>query len=49
MLLQEQFAMVLLLEGDFVTLLLVIDERDGHEDLYGLDRQSVIPYVHERI
>jgi hypothetical protein len=30
--------MVLLLEGDFVTLSLVIDEHDGHEYLHGLDR-----------
>jgi hypothetical protein len=27
---------------------LAIDERGGHKDLRGSDRQSVIPYVHGR-
>jgi hypothetical protein len=48
MLLQEQPDVVLLLEGDLVSWSLAIDERGGHEDLYGSGRQSVIPYVHER-
>jgi hypothetical protein len=26
-----------------------MDERDGHQDLRGSGRRSVIPYVHERI
>jgi hypothetical protein len=37
-----------LLEGDLVSWSLAIDERGGHEDLYGSGRRSVIPYVHER-
>jgi hypothetical protein len=28
--------------------MLVLDERDGHQDLHGLSRRSVIPYVHNR-
>jgi hypothetical protein len=28
--------------------LLALGERGGHGDLHGLDRLSVIPYVHER-
>jgi hypothetical protein len=39
---------VLLLEGALVSWLLAMDERDGHEDLCGSGRQSVIPYVHRR-
>jgi hypothetical protein len=48
-LLQEQPAVVLLLERDLVSWSLAIDERGGHEDLRGSDRRSVIPYVHERM
>jgi hypothetical protein len=48
MLLQEQPDVVLLLEGALVSSSLAIDERGGHEDLYGSGRRSVIPYVHER-
>jgi hypothetical protein len=47
-LLYEQLTVVLLLEGALVSWSLAIDERGGHEDLYGSDRQSVIPYVHGR-
>jgi hypothetical protein len=39
---------VLLLGRDLVSWSLGIDERGGHEDLRGSDRQSVIPYVHGR-
>jgi hypothetical protein len=39
---------VLLLEGDLVSWSLAMDERVGHEDLRGLVRQSVIPYVYGR-
>jgi hypothetical protein len=39
---------VLLLEGVIVSWSLVMDERGRHEDLRGLDRRSVIPYIHER-
>jgi hypothetical protein len=35
--------------GEGFGLLVVIDERDGHEDLRGSGHQSVIPYVHERM
>jgi hypothetical protein len=48
-LLQEQPAVVLLLERALVSWSLAMDERGGHEDLCGLGRQSVIPYVHGRI
>jgi hypothetical protein len=48
MLLQEQPAVVLLLEGALISWSLAIDKCGGHEDLYGSDRQSVIPYVHVR-
>jgi hypothetical protein len=47
-LLQEQPAVVLLLEEALVSWSLAIDERGGHEDLYGLSSQSVIPYVYRR-
>jgi hypothetical protein len=40
--------MVLLLEGTFVSWLLALGERGGHDDLRGSDRLSVIPYVHGR-
>jgi hypothetical protein len=48
-LLQEQSAVVLLLERVLVSWSLAMDERGGHEDLRGSGRRSVIPYVHERI
>jgi F-type H+-transporting ATPase subunit beta len=44
--LQEQPAVVLLLEGLRSYKVLVIREYGGHEDLCGSDRRSVIPYVH---
>jgi hypothetical protein len=40
--------MVLLLEGVVVSWSLAMDEHGGHEDLHGLGRRSVIPYIHER-
>jgi hypothetical protein len=48
-LLQEQPAVVLLLEGDLVSWSLAVDERGGHEDLRGSGHRSVIPYAHGRI
>jgi hypothetical protein len=47
-LLQEQSAVVLLLEGALVSWSLVMDKRGGHEDLRGLGCRSIIPYVHGR-
>jgi hypothetical protein len=47
-LLQEQPVVVLLLERALVSWSLAIDERGGHEDLCGLDRRSVIPYIYRR-
>jgi hypothetical protein len=47
-LLQEQPAVVLLLERPLVSWSLAIDERGGHEDLCGSTRRSVIPYIHRR-
>jgi hypothetical protein len=47
-LLQEQSAVVLLLEGALVSWSLAIDERGGHENLCGSARRSVIPYIHGR-
>jgi hypothetical protein len=44
--LQEQPAVVLLLEGLRSHKVLVIREYGGHEDLRGSGRWSVIPYVH---
>jgi hypothetical protein len=49
MLPQEQPTVVLLLERALVSRSLSMDELDGHEDLCGSDRWSVIPYAHERI
>jgi hypothetical protein len=46
MMLQEQPAMVPLLERALVSWSLVVDEHGGHEDLHGSGRRSVIPYVH---
>jgi hypothetical protein len=37
-----------LLDGVLVSWSLPMDERGGYEDLRGLNRRSVIPYVHER-
>jgi hypothetical protein len=48
-LLEEQLAVVLLLEGVLVSWSLAIDERGGHEDLRDSDYQSIIPYVHGRM
>jgi hypothetical protein len=39
---------ILLLEGVLVSWSLVMDEHGGHEDLCGLGRRIVIPYVHGR-
>jgi hypothetical protein len=39
---------VLLLEGDLISWLLAMDECGGHEDLRGLGRLSIIPYIHGR-
>jgi hypothetical protein len=47
-LLQEQPAVVLLLEKTLVSWSLAINERGGHEDLCGSGHQSIIPYVHRR-
>jgi hypothetical protein len=46
--LQEQPAVVLLLEGALIAWSLAMDERSGHKDLRDSGRQSVIPYVHGR-
>jgi hypothetical protein len=46
--LQEQPAVILLLEGALVSWSLAMDERGGHEDLRGSGRRSIIPYVHGR-
>jgi hypothetical protein len=48
-LLQEQSAVVLMLEMVLVSWSSAIDERSEYEDLRGLDRRSVIPYVYGRI
>jgi hypothetical protein len=40
--------MNLLLYGTLVSCSLAMNERGGHEDLHGSDRQSVIPYIHRR-
>jgi hypothetical protein len=47
-LLQEQPAVVFLLEGTLVSWSLAMDERGGHEDLRGSGRRSVITYIHGR-
>jgi hypothetical protein len=47
--LQEQPAVVLLLEGALISWSLAINERGGHRDLRGSGRWSVIPYVHMRM
>jgi hypothetical protein len=43
---REQPAVVLLLEGLRSHKVLVMRKYGGHEDLRGLGRRSVIPYVH---
>jgi hypothetical protein len=43
-LLQEQPAVIFLLEGVLVSWSLAMDERGGHEDLCGSGHQSIIPY-----
>jgi hypothetical protein len=48
-LLHEQPVMILLLEGTLVSWSLVMDERDGYEDLRGSGRRSIMPYVHGRM
>jgi hypothetical protein len=40
---------VLLLGTTLASWLLAMDERGGQQDLRGLGRRSVIPYVHGRI
>jgi hypothetical protein len=40
--------MVLLWGRHLASLLLAIDEHNGHQGLRGSGRQSVIPYVHGR-
>jgi hypothetical protein len=47
-LLQEQPAVVLLLEGALISWSLAMVEHGGHKDLCGSGRWSVIPYVHRR-
>jgi hypothetical protein len=47
-LLQEQSAVVLLLERVLLSWSLAMDERGGHKDFCGLGRRSVIPYVFGR-
>jgi hypothetical protein len=47
--LQEQPAMILLLERVLISWSSAIDERSEHKNLRGSDRQSVIPYVHGRM
>jgi hypothetical protein len=44
----EQSVVVLLLDEALVSWSLAMDEYDGHEDLRGSGRWSVIPYVHRR-
>jgi hypothetical protein len=46
--LRQQPVVVLLLEGALVSWSLALNERGGHEDLWGSDCRSVIPYVHGR-
>jgi hypothetical protein len=47
--LEEQSVVIFLLYGVLISLSLAINERGGHKDLRGLDRRSVIPYVHMRM
>jgi hypothetical protein len=48
-LLQEQFAVILLLKMALVSLSPDMDEHGEHKDLRGSGRRSVIPYVHIRM
>jgi hypothetical protein len=45
---QKQLAMVLLCGRRLVSWLLALAEREGHEDLRGSGRLTVISYVHGR-
>jgi hypothetical protein len=45
---QEKPTLVLLWGMPLAFWLLALGERGGHDDLHGLDRLSIIPYVHER-
>jgi hypothetical protein len=47
-LLQEQPAVVLLLNRALTSWSLAMDEHGGHEDLRGSSHQRIIPYVHGR-
>jgi hypothetical protein len=47
--LQEQLAVVLLLERVLVSWSLAMDKHGGYEDLRGSSRRSIIPYVHGRM
>jgi hypothetical protein len=47
-LLQEQPAVVLLWGRALASWSLAMNECGGHQDLRGLDRRSIIPYVHGR-
>jgi hypothetical protein len=38
-----------LLERAYVSRMLALDERSGHQNLCGLDYRNVIPYVHRNI
>jgi hypothetical protein len=49
MLLQEQPAVIFLLERGLVSWSLAMDEYGGHQDLRGSGHRSVIPDVHRRI
>jgi hypothetical protein len=49
MLLQEQPAVIFLLERGLVSWSLAMDEHGGHQDLCGSGHRSVIPDVHGRI
>jgi hypothetical protein len=48
MLLLEQPIVVLLWRRYLSSWLLALDKHSGHEDLRGLGRWSVIPYIHRR-
>jgi hypothetical protein len=47
-LLQDQLVGVLLLKRDLIFWSLVMDEYGGNEDLRGLNRRSIISYVHRK-
>jgi hypothetical protein len=46
--LRQQPAVILLWGRHLASWLLALGERGGHDDLRGLGRQSLIPYIHER-